>query len=239
MAYPILILAYRRSEELIKVIESVQQLKPSKIYFHIHDAPNEEQQKDVELAKAVIRAYKGPKETKYSKEPLGVRASLYTAVRWVAEKEPLFFVFEDDVVLRKGSSKKILKMTGELAKKGGLLKFGPNRDKGVFWGWAATSKEILEILDTDVSSIPYDTMSPYFEDKYHYLGIMEMYKREMNMAWDDELNMVAKVKGTNIITSKKEMTAHIGKVSTRTGNGLDKGFGEGSYIMFKNGKIIN
>lgn len=239
MAYPILILAYRRKEELEKVLASIEALNPSKVYIHLHDAPNEAHQKEVEAVKALVRRYSGQKDLKYIKEPLGVRKSMYSALEWIASKEEVFMVFEDDVVLKDGSKEELLAAMARLKEEGGILKFGPHPKMGVFWGWATNSETAKKIISTDITSIPYEEMKPYFEDKYHYRGIMELFRREMHQAWDDEFDMIAKVTGVNIIETENVITEHIGKVSTRTDNGIDIGFGVGSHVMFVNGKMVN
>ena len=56
---------------------------------------------------------------------------------------------------------------------------------------------------------------------------------------DDEFGMLSKVLGINEIHTEDTLTEHIGVFSTRVDNGIDKNFGEGCHVMFKDGKLIN
>ena len=237
--YPVLILAYRRATELQLVLDSLVQINPSIIYFHLHDAPNEEQQKEVNEVKKLIALYKGAKEVKYSKEPLGVRNSFYSALEWISSKEDQFYIFEDDIILKDNSSVKLDKMMTQLSKDDGVVKFGTYREFPVYWGWATTAKTAKRILSTDLLSLGYGDMEHYFNNKAHFKGIMELYKRGQNQAWDDEVGMISKILGVNEILSKDTLTDHIGHVSTRTDNGIDKLFGRNTHVLYINGKLAN
>jgi len=237
--YPVLILAYRRVVELQATLDALEQLNPSIVYFHIHDAPNEEHQKEVNEVKKLISLYKKPKEVKYSKEPLGVRASCYTALEWIASKEEIFFVFEDDIVLKKSSSAKIGKLMDRLEKEDGVVKFGENRERPVYWGWATTANSVKRLIATNIIDMDAEVVMPYFESRLHYKGMMELYKRRMTQAWDDEFGMLSKVLGINEILSEETLTDHIGVFSTRVENGIDEGFGMNTHVMFRNGKLVD
>ena len=131
--FPILIICYQRSVELLKVIESVKALNPSKIYFHIHDSDNTEDQILVDEAKAVIESYQGAKEVLHSKELLGTYNSIVSAFKWIAKTESTFYVFEDDIVFT-GNAKAVQKAIQKLDKTGnGILKFGERNKLPIFW----------------------------------------------------------------------------------------------------------
>lgn len=239
--YPILILAYRRTKELLMVLKSVEQLNPSRIYFHIHDAPDLEQQKEVDKVKKIITDYSGPKDISYSRKPLGVQESMRSAIGWIASQESQFYVFEDDIVLRPESSTVLNKAMKRLEEKGGILKFGENRGKGVYWGWAARSVAVLGIINQNILNIDPELIIPRCESKIHYRGLMELYKKEHSKAqsWDDEFALLTKVLDINEILTEEQLTDHIGTTSTRTSNGIDKIFGSGTHVMFKNGILIS
>lgn len=239
--YPILILAYKRTTELELVLDSLKQLNPSVVYFHIHNAPegDVEGQKQVESVKKLIALYQGAKEVKYPKEALGVRASMYSALDWISEKEDFFFVWEDDVVLKQNSVKKIEKYMLQLEKEDGVVKFGQYREYPVYWGWATTSKTAKRLIDKAVWELPEETVKPYFQDSFHYKGTMELHKRGQYHAWDDEFGLITKILGVNEILSSEQLTDHIGYQSTRADNGIDKIFGVGVHVTFRNGKLVD
>jgi len=242
-SYPILILAYRRTTELELVLESLAQLNPSVVYFHLHRAPDEEAQKDVEAVKKLILSYKGKKEVMYSKEPLGVRNSMRTALEWISSKEEIFFVFEDDIVLKEGSAENLMSEMQLLEKSGGVLKFGEHRKHGVYWGWAVDSRTAKSLLEKSILDVPEGDARPHFNSKMHYLGVMELFRRAIKdiafpYAWDDEFSLLTKVLYLNEILSKEQLTDHIGYESTRVSNNIDMPFGQGTHVMFKNGVLI-
>lgn len=238
--YPVLILAYKRTTELELSLESLKQLNPSIVYFHLHNAPEGdiEGQKQVEEVKKLIVTYQGAKEVRYSKEPLGVRASMYSALAWISEKEETFFVWEDDIVLKPNNSKKIEKYMSQLEKEDGVLKFGEHRNLAVYWGWATTAKTAKRLIDKAVWELPEEIVKPYFQDAFHYKGTMELHKRGQYHAWDDEFGLITKILGVNEILSKEQLTDHIGFQSTRTDNGIDKFFGVDTHVTFRNGVLL-
>lgn len=237
-AYPILILAYRRTKELELVLESIEQLKPSVVYFHIHGSNDKIEQEEVNEVKTLIGSYKGKKEIKYSPEPLGVRTSMYSALAWISEVEKTFFVIEDDIVLRKNSVKTLAKYMPALEKEGGVFKFGQYRGYPVYWGWATTSETAKKLIDKAVWELPEDIVMPHFQDSFHYKGTMELHRRGQYHAWDDEFGLVTKIFGIKEIHSKEQLTDHIGFVSTREGNNIDKLFGVGTHVTFRNGVLV-
>jgi hypothetical protein len=242
MNYPILILCYQRTEELQKVLDSVHQLKPTKVYFHLHAAPDQTGQQKVVEVKALIEAYQGEKEVLYSEEPLGVRKSIYNALDWFLSKEPKGLVFEDDVVLLDKSAKEINALMDNLGDNAGIIKFGTNPERGVYWGWGINRNAWAMIKSVDLSKLNYESHGHCFEDKVHFLGTVELHKRRMESAfggWDDEFHIKTKVLNMPIVHSSKPLTEHIGYVSTRVGNGIDKGFGMGQHVTFRKGVLVN
>lgn len=240
MGYPILILCYQRVTELEKVVASVQQLCPSKIYFHLHVAPDPMGQEKVDEVKSFIGSYMGGEyEFKYSEEPLGVRKSLYSALDWVSALESKFYVFEDDVVLNDESALEANDLMDAIGNGAGIVKLGVNPLTGIYWGWGLNRNAWAMIKAVDLSLIPYEQSKHVFDNEIQYKGLVEMYRRNWNMAWDDEFHAIVNILKLPVLYSKKPLTEHIGKVSTRVGNGLDKGFGEGKHIMYKNGKLVN
>ena len=237
--YPVLILAYRRTTELQLVLDSLAQLNPSIIYFHLHDAPNEEHQKEVNEVKKLISLYKGAKEVKYSKEPLGNTSSFYTALEWISSKEEQFYIFEDDILLHENVSSKLDSLMTRLSIEDGVVKFGDRRNEPVYWGWATTSKTAKRLLTTKITDFSYDEIGSFFTNKIHYQGTMKLYERRRASAWDDECGILTKVLGINEILSKTTLTDHIGYNSTRIDSGIDEGFGINTHVLYINGKLAN
>jgi len=233
--YPILILAYRRTMELLQVLESLKQLNPSVVYFHIHNAPTEEEQKEVEEVKSLIKAYGDfPKKIKYSKVPLGVRDSLLVCLDWITEEEKQFYVFEDDIVLKPNSAKELDNYMSQLEKEDGVLKFGSDRKRPVYWGWATTAETAKRLVDKSVWDMPEELIAPYFQDIWHYKGIMEAFKRGNMIPWDDEFGIITKALNLNEILSDTDLTEHIGHVTTRDNKDLCKL----SHVSFRNGVLV-
>jgi len=238
--YPILILAYKRTTELELALESLKQLNPSIVYFHLHNAPEGdiEGQKQVEEVKKLIVSYQGAKEVRYVKEALGVRASMYSALDWISEKEETFFVWEDDIILKQNSAKKIEKYMTQLEKEDGVVKIGKHREWPVYWGWATTAKTAKRLIDKAVWELPEEIVKPYYQDVFHYKGTMELHKRGQYHAWDDEFGLITKILGVNEILSKEQLTDHIGYQSTRDDNWVGKKFGQDTHVTYRNGVLV-
>lgn len=227
----ILILAYRRADELQKVIDSVQQLQPSCIYFHLHDRAGEDDLLEVDSVKAVIKAYKGNKKINYVKEYLGCYKAMKHALAWVSELEDKFFVFEDDVVLKKNATEVIEKFD---ALEKGILKFGDNATTPTFWGWAVDKETAKTIANFDVEEFSQEDVKKLVGNA-HFRGWKELAKRGLMLAWDDECALIAKIKGIETTITSKSYTDHIGKQSTQEGYVKD----EIRHVTFINGKLIN
>lgn len=227
----VLILAYRRADELQKVIDSVQQLQPSCIYFHLHDRAGEDDLLEVDSVKAVIKAYKGNKKINYVKEYLGCYKAMKHALAWVSELEDKFFVFEDDVVLKKNATEVIEKFD---ALEKGILKFGDNATTPTFWGWAVDKETAKTIVNFDVEEFTQEDVKGLIGNA-HFRGWKELAKRGLMLAWDDECALIAKIKGIETTITSKSYTNHIGKQSTQEGYVKD----EIRHVTFINGKLIN
>lgn len=227
----VLILAYRRADELQKVIDSVQQLQPSCIYFHLHDRAGEDDLLEVDSVKAVIKAYKGNKKINYVKEYLGCYKAMKHALAWVSELEDKFFVFEDDVVLKKNATEVIEKFD---ALEKGILKFGDNATTPTFWGWAVDKETAKTIVNFDVEEFTQEDVKGLIGNA-HFRGWKELAKRGLMLAWDDECALIAKIKGIETTITSKSYTDHIGKQSTQEGYVKD----EIRHVTFINGKLIN
>lgn len=231
MFRPILILAYRRAEELQKVIDSVQQLQPSCIYFHFHDRNVDDDLLETDAVKQVIKAYKGNKKVNYVKEYLGCYKAMKHALAWVSELEDKFFVFEDDVVLKKGAVEVAEKFD---ALEKGILKFGDNATTPTFWGWALDKETAKTIAEFDVEEFQLEDVKEQVGTA-HFRGWKELTKRGFMLAWDDECALIAKIKGIETTITSKSYTTHIGKTSTQEEPKKD----EIRHVTFINGKLIN
>ena len=227
----VLILAYKRGEELQKVIDSVQQLNPKTIYFHIHDSQDEDGNFDVDSAKSVIKAYKGEKKVLYVKEYLGCTKAMYSALKWVSELESKFYVFEDDVVLSE-IDKSFTDKYESL--ESGIFKFGELADNTCHWGWAVTSDVVKEILEFDVERLQPDLLDVQI-DALAFVAWKELARRGYAMAWDENVHLIAKINKTNVVLADKVYTSHIGVKTTR--DSAPKG--EKRYVTYRNGKLVN
>jgi hypothetical protein len=225
MSCPILIMCYRRVDELQKVVESVQALNPSIIYFHLHAANTDEGQKDVEAVLDFIENYQGTNVLKYVPEPLGIYHGIKLALQWISEKEESFFVFEDDVPILPNAELEILPKMQELTESGfGVLKFGQENKKGIFWGWATTKKTVQVLLDFDFQKVEIEKAKKFLDEKSpntHLLGIQHLYRNNRFMAWDDEFHFIINYLNIPVLHTDNECTVHIGAVSTRGANGAD------------------
>ena len=226
--FPILIICYQRSVELLKVIESVKALNPSKIYFHIHDSDNTEDQILVDEAKAVIESYQGAKEVLHSKELLGTYNSFVSAFKWIAKTESTFYVFEDDIVFT-GNAKAVQKAIQKLDKTGnGILKFGERNKLPIFWGWACTAKSAIDFCEFDFTKLNYEEIKHCVISEEHLKALVYLFEQDKHMAWDDEFDFVQKATNMNSIVTEEEHTQHIGIVTTRK---VNKTFGNWSVHL--------
>lgn len=233
--YPVLILAYRRTLELEIVLKSIEQLKPNCVYFHIHNAPNEEAQKEVNEVKKLISLYDTfPKKILYSKEHLGCRGAMIKALQWISGTEQTFYVFEDDIVLKKDASKILGNKMEYLSANDGVLKFGENREHAAYWGWATTSNTVKLLTDKAVWDIEEESVTPSFQDIWHYKGTMEAFKQGKAIAWDDEFHLITKVLSIKEYLTDNTLTEHTGVTTTRDTDNTSPM----AHIMFRNGVLI-
>lgn len=225
MSYPILIMCYKRVTELAQVLESVKPLNPSKIYFHLHGSDNEAEQLEVDKVLEFIQNYEGEKSFKYVLNPLGIYKAIGSALTWIAEHEKQFFVFEDDITVNTGSETCILEKMQELEKQEiGVLKFGLEKHKSVFWGWALTAKTVPLFTDFNFQKTTVENAIGFLDTKSpntHLAGLKILYQDNRPMAWDDEYGFIIDYLKIPVIETDQEHTTHIGAISTRGANGLD------------------
>jgi hypothetical protein len=227
----ILILAYKRSEELQKVIDSVQKLNPSCIYFHLHDKLDEDGEFEVDSVKSVIKAYTGEKKVLYVKEYLGCYKAMKSALKWVSGFEDKFYVFEDDVVLDKVDTNLTRKYD---ALESGILKFGASSQIPAFWGWAVTSDVAKQIAEFDIEEVTDKDVKGIVQVDF-FVGWKELCRRGLGIAWDDETAIICKMKGINVVCTDKVYTTHIGVVSSQE----KPKKGQILHVTYQNGKLIN
>ena len=231
--YPAIIMCYKRVDELKKVVNSLLRLDVSKIYFHLHSSPDE--QYKVKEVLYYINSIDFPKEVIYIDKPLGCRKSFFSALSYISKREDKFYFIEDDILIN-GDIDLINK---EMNSFEGILKFGERSDyQGIFWGWALTKKAANTILNCDFMNLTYKESFFLWENKMHYIGAMELFRRNKVQAWDDEVGMIIKL--YNIPTAIiGEHTKHIGEISSRV-NGIPDGELKGNnYVTYVNGELIN
>jgi hypothetical protein len=233
-------MCYRRVEELRTVVESVQALQPSKIYFHLHSANDEQAQAEVEAVLIYIESYEGVKEVRYAPEPLGIYRSMALALNWVAKHEDVFYVFEDDVPIRFGAEKEITPIMNQLSElRYGVFKFGLEKAKVNFWGWAVTKSTVELLTKFDFQNVDYELARPMLDERSprtHLAGIQHLYRHNRPMAWDDEYDFIIKYLRIPLLQTENEHTDHIGFTSTRGANGQDVP-DNNRAVIFINGEI--
>lgn len=241
MSYPILIICYRRTELLQQVIDSVQALKPSKIYFHIHDANEVEAQKEVDSVLQLIKSYEGEKEVLHIAESLGVYDSIKSGLKWISKENDTFFVFEDDVILNENSAEIVLEHMHKLHEKGeGILKFGLFKHWPVYWGWGCTriASEVFTTFSFDDVTFEKTEHLKSIQSETHLKGLKHMYAKMQKMAWDDEYGFIQEYTNMSVIETEDAHTTHLGVESTRVGNGIDIPF-KNWLVIFENGEIVS
>ena len=242
MNIPVLILCYKRVDELRQTVDAAIRLKPRCLYFHLHAAPDAEGQKQVEAVLDYINSVDYPKMLKYSSEPLGCRNSMRNALSWIANElvdEP-FIILEDDIVLTATDEEltELLNRITALDKEHTLWvhKFGEqcNTTWAVFWGWATNTHTALYLSSYDLQELTYEQVAHICQEPLHWEGIKEIYRRKQSMAWDDEFYFIIRAVGDiELVKAERPLTKHIGTVSTRTSE-LDVPFMD-THVTFENG----
>lgn len=233
---PVMIMCYKRVDELEKVVNSLRQLNISKYYFHLHSAPDEEGQKQVMKVFEYINSLDLNKEVIYKNEPLGCRKAFFSALKHISKQEDKFLFIEDDIVINP-DSESVLRSEMESLK--GILKFGPAADnQGIFWGWALTKRVSNTILNTDIKSLTYNESSHMWNNEIHYKGFLELLSRNKTQPWDDEVGQIIKLHHIPVKVIPSIVT-NIGEVSTRVGGIPDGDIKGNNYVTFVNGKLIN
>ena len=99
---PILILGFKRPENVIEIIEAIRPESPRKVYFAV-DGPRANKPLDfLEVAKTQSAIHSIDWEcevrTRFREENLGLRRAIPDAVSWVLENEKCVIVVEDDAI---------------------------------------------------------------------------------------------------------------------------------------------
>jgi hypothetical protein len=222
---PVLILLYKRIDLLEKVLISLEQLNPNKIYFHIHDTKDV---KDNYITNNIINFIENlniNKEILYIKEYLGCRNAMYSGLKWISSIEEKFYVFEDDIILKPNSYKILNKEFKNL--KEGIIKFGENSHLPFFWGWAITSNSVKEIINFNIED--------YSLDNLEFRAWFDMKKRNIFMAWDDEIEKILAIKNIKVKRIIPSLTENIGNETTQEiTNKQNK-----NYVIYKNGILLD
>ena len=99
---PILILGFKRHENIIEIIEAIRPEAPRKVYFAV-DGPRANKPLDfLEVAKTQLAIqsidWDCEVSTRFREENLGLRRAIPDAVSWVLENEKFLIVVEDDAI---------------------------------------------------------------------------------------------------------------------------------------------
>lgn len=240
---PILILAYKRTDELRQTIDAAIRLRPSCLYFHVHAAADPHGQELVDEVLRLIESVQYNKKMLYVNSPLGCRNSMLNALSWMhrelGEGQPLI-VLEDDIVITATDEE----IPGLVATIEALdqkhthwvYKFGEqcNSDWAVFWGWATNTATALRLASTDILAFAYDEIKDLVSEPLHWEALRILYQQNQSMAWDDEFSFIIRAVGDiQLVKRESALTTHIGTVSTRT-DSLDVPF-MASHVTFENG----
>lgn len=101
---PVLLMGFNRPENTKKVIESIRQAKPTRVYVSC-DGPREGRQDDAEKVTAVKEVVRQGIDwecelfTRYSEVNLSCGVAVSSAINWFFENEEMGIVLEDDIYL--------------------------------------------------------------------------------------------------------------------------------------------
>ncbi len=99
---PILILGFKRPENIYEIIEAIRPQRPRKVYFAV-DGPRAEKNSDLLLVAKTQSAIQSidwdcEVKTRFREENLGLRRAIPDAVSWVLLNEESVIVVEDDAI---------------------------------------------------------------------------------------------------------------------------------------------
>ena len=186
--FSVLIIGYRRSENIAKQLELSRLAGAERIYVAIDAANNLDTvaQKDVERAQAVVRnfddAYPHLIRYRFRQLNAGCSASVLSAIQWIFENEELAIILEDDCIPGDdffafvADKSTLLKNTPSLWMLSGT-QFFPNKSSKycslskypMIWGWATNHQKWQEMnsaMRAELGSAPRPSWSEFTE--FHY-----------------------------------------------------------------------
>jgi hypothetical protein len=167
---PVLLITYKRIDTTIKVLESIAEVQPMKLYI-ASNAPNPQNENDAERVMQVRALFEEkiiwPCQVQklYRTEHLSAKHSIWTAIKWFFENEEEGIVLEDDVFADKSfyyfceellnkyrNDQRIRFINGcNFGYKGLDEKdYGFTRFMNM-WGWASWRRSI-DIVDSDMNA---------------------------------------------------------------------------------------
>ena len=246
---PILVIIYKRSKTLKKVIESIKKVKPKKIYFAAN-APasnNSSEVRKVLKTRDLIKTINWECEIKrlFHKKHLIASESISSGISWFFENENEGIIIEDDCVL----SRDFYFFSQELLKKyrdnksvfqicASNFQDGNIRNDGDYyfsrfnhiWGWASW-KRSWEKFDLSLNNFDQAIINKAIDDNFNdffvriYWKIMVYYSKQFKYdTWDFQWMICMWIQKSYCITPNVNLVRNIGfgKNSTNTDNSLSK-----------------
>lgn len=96
---PVVLFIFRRSDTVLRIIDVLREVRPSKIYLLSDEGRNDEERKQVREARASVEAAINWECTivkRYAEDNMGVLNNIGYGARWVFERETRAIFLEDD-----------------------------------------------------------------------------------------------------------------------------------------------
>ena len=169
---PILVVAFNRADHVEKVMKSIREYKPERLYLEC-DGPraNKDGEKEavMETQKMMLNSVDWPCDVKtlFREENLGCANAVYDAITWFFENEEYGIICEDDIILSKDFFRLCEFLLPRYAKEDRIMQIvsqNHSNRKDIMntyvyswrehcWGWASWARAWKK-MDFSMSSVP-------------------------------------------------------------------------------------
>lgn len=199
---PILLICFKRYDKTLEVLNSIKQIKPSKLYVSIDGARNEKEKIEVDKVASIFDNY-----IDWNCKPIirknrtnqGCKYGVYNAINWFFEHEEMGVILEDDIVpyqqfypyceellIKYKDDKRI----GAISGWSYFYNKEPNKYDYTYyfshiqssWGWA-TWRDRWDMIDLDLKNVSFEEIEKKLLNDNVSKEIINFYKFIYNKKW--------------------------------------------------------
>lgn len=249
---PILLIIFKRKDTALKVLDTIRNVKPRKLYIVADGWRNEEEKiKCIDTREAVLKAVDWDCDVKtlFQDKNLGCCNGVATAITWFFDNEEQGIILEDDIIAENSffyycekllnyykDNGKIMHISGDspLDRKVGNASYYFATVQHC-WGWASW-RRAWKYYDSTMNTISYKDTKNTLKKRYKDFNIKDYWQRwfyrtaDIN-TWDYQWTYCIIANGGICINPSLNLTSNIGfgADSTHTGDPEDENANRKTY----------